>query len=87
MTENSAANTQRSDPDTAHESVMTDVSDVLLNIEHALSRAKKARATAVKYDEEINAKLALDEAIASLEKTRKRLMQDAYYRQDALRLI
>lgn len=87
MTENSAESTRRSDADAAHESVMSDVSDVLLNIEHALSRAKKARATAAKYDEEVNSKLALDEAVTSLEKTRKRLMQDAYYRQDALRLI
>lgn len=87
MTNSSAANTRRSDPHSAHESVMTDVSDVLLNIEHALNRAKKARAKAIKYDEEVNAKLALDEAIISLEKTRKRLMQDAYYQQDALRLI
>lgn len=87
MPDNSAARPKRTETDAAHEAVMGDVSDVLLNIEHALSRAKKARATAVKYEEEVNAKLALDEAIISLEKTRKRLMQDAYYRQDALRLI
>lgn len=87
MAENSAAQSHRSDANAVHEAVMGDVSDVLLNIEHALTRAKKARSAAAKHDEEINSKLALDDAIVSLEKTRKRLMQDAYYRQDALRLI
>lgn len=33
------------------------------------------------------AKLALDDAIAVLERTQKPLMQDAYYRQEALRLL
>lgn len=83
----SSAGADRSDEEVAHELVMNGVSDVLLNIEHALSRAKKVRVQASKRDEEVNAKLALDEAIVSLEKTRKRLMQDAYYRQDALRLL
>ncbi len=78
---------QRSSEEAAHELVMNGVSDVLLNIEHALSRAKKVRVHAAKHEEEVNAKLALDEAIEALEKTRKRLMQDAYYRQEALRLL
>lgn len=77
----------RSNEEAAHELVMNGVSDVLLNIEHALSRAKKVRTLAAKHDEEVNAKLALDEAIDQLDKTRKRLMQDAYYRQEALRLL
>ncbi|MBN9129281.1 MAG: hypothetical protein J0I04_06465 [Paenarthrobacter ureafaciens] len=83
----SPANAHRSDEDAAHEVVMNGVSDVLLNIEHALTRAKKVRAQAAKHDVEVNSKLALDEAIDSLEKTRKRLMRDAYYRQEALRLL
>lgn len=77
----------RTASEATHEQVMKDVSDVLLNLEHTISRAKKARAKATKFDEERNAKLALDDAIVVLEKTRKRLMQDAYYRQEALRLI
>ena len=77
----------RSNEEAAHELVMNGVSDVLLNIEHALSRAKKVRTLAAKHDEEVNARLALDDAIESLDKTRKRLMQDAYYRQEALRLL
>ncbi|MDQ6739200.1 MAG: hypothetical protein M3021_02210 [Actinomycetota bacterium] len=32
-------------------------------------------------------KLALDEAITALDKSLKRLMQDAYYRQEAFRLL
>lgn len=87
MANGAAANTHRSNEDAAHEQVMSEVSDVLLNIEHSLSRAKKARAAAAKHEAESNARLALDEAIVALEKTRKRLMQDAYYRQDALRLL
>lgn len=79
--------TQRSTEAAAHELVMNGVSDVLLNIEHALNRAKKVRTLAGKHDVEVNAKLALDDAIDSLETTRKRLMQDAYYRQEALRLL
>ncbi|MHA7297723.1 hypothetical protein [Pseudarthrobacter sp. MDT3-1] len=82
-----SAGAQRSAEEAAHELIMNGVSDVLLNIEHAVSRAKKVRAQASKHAEEGNAKLALDDAIASLEKTRKRLMQDAYYRQEALRLL
>lgn len=82
-----SARAQRSPEEAAHELVMNGVSDVLLNIEHAVSRAKKIRAQASKLPEEGNAKLALDDAIVSLEKTRKRLMQDAYYRQEALRLL
>ncbi len=83
----SAGGARQTPSEAAHEKVMGEVSDVLLNIEHSLSRAKRARATAAKSEDENNARLALDEAIASLEKTRKRLMQDAYYRQDALRLL
>lgn len=83
----SSPGAERSDEEAAHELVMNGVSDVLLNIEHALSRAKKVRAQASKYPVEGNAKLALDEAIDSLDKTRKRLMKDAYYRQEALRLL
>lgn len=86
MASNSAG-AERSGDEAAHELVMNGVSDVLLNIEHAISRAKKVGGQAAKYDEEVNAKLALDEAVTSLEKTRKRLMQDAYYRQEALRLL
>ncbi len=81
------AGSQRTTSEAAHEQVMNGVSDVLLNIEHALSRARKIRTEAAKHDEEINAKLALDEAITALDKTRKRLMQNAYYRQEALRLL
>ncbi len=83
----SAGDARQTQSEAAHEKVMGEVSDVLLNIEHSLTRAKKARTSAAKVGDENNTKLALDEAIASLEKTRKRLMQDAYYRQDALRLL
>ncbi|GAC1451815.1 MAG: hypothetical protein PVSMB10_07890 [Pseudarthrobacter sp.] len=49
---------RRSNEEATHELVMNGVSDVLLNIEHDLSRAKKVRVQAAKADEEVNAKLA-----------------------------
>ncbi|GAC1606331.1 MAG: hypothetical protein NVS3B6_19380 [Pseudarthrobacter sp.] len=49
---------RRSNEEATHELVMNGVSDVLLNIEHARSRAKKVRVRAAKADEEVNAKLA-----------------------------
>lgn len=70
-----------------HERVMSEVSDALLVIEHAIKRTKKARVEAAKHEYEANAELALKEAAAGLEATRKRLMRDAYYRQDSLRLL
>lgn len=78
---------ERSPEEAAHEAVMNGVSNVLLNIEHSISLAKKTRARAAKSEEAHNAVLALDEAIASMQAVRKRLMQDAYYRQSELRLL
>ena len=66
---------------------MGEVSDVLLNLEHALTRAKKALAKVRKDGGEQNVELALTAVIAELARTRKRLMQDTYYAGDAVRLI
>ncbi|BCT78276.1 hypothetical protein SCMU_41180 [Sinomonas cyclohexanicum] len=78
---------ERSPEEAAHEAVMNGVSNVLLNIEHAVTLAKKTRTQAAKSDGERNTMLALDDAIVALQATRKRLMQDAYYRQTELRLL
>jgi hypothetical protein len=66
---------------------MGEVSDVLLNLEHSLTRTKKALKTVAKTGSEPNVELALTAAIKDLERLRKRLMQDTYFAGDALRMI
>ncbi len=78
---------ERSPEQVVHERAMGAVSDVLFNIEGALAHAKKAKAKVDKDGVEINAALALGEAVKDLERVRKRLMQDTYYSGDALRLL
>lgn len=70
----------------ARERAAAEVSDVLLNIEWALTRAKKARTLIDKDGVDVNASLALAEAIRDLERVRKRLTQDTYFAADT-RLI
>jgi len=70
-----------------HELAMGEVSDVLLNLEHTLTRAKKALAKVRKDGGEHNIELALTELVNDLGRTRKRLMQDTYYAGDAVRLV
>lgn len=55
------------------------VSDVLLNIEYAISKARKGHKVVARDGVDRNAELALAEAAAGLEKLRKRLMQDTYF--------
>ncbi len=71
----------------AHEQAMAEVSDVLLNLEHTLARARKARRRLGATAAEHNSRLALDDAIVSLDAARKRLQKDAYFSGDELRLI
>lgn len=59
----------------------------MLNLEHTIARAKKALQRVRKSGGDNNVELALIDAIADLEKTHKRLMQDTYYAGDSLRLI
>lgn len=82
-----ADNHERSAEQVAHERALGEVSDVMLNVDHTISRAKKARAQVVKAGGETNVELALGEFIKDLERIRKRLMQDTYYAGDALRLL
>ena len=77
---------ERSGDEVARERAAAEVSDVLLNIEYALTRAKKARAVVDKDGADVNASLALSDAIRDLERLRKRLTQDTYYSADT-RLI
>lgn len=77
---------ERSNDQVARERAAAQVSDVLLNIEHALDRAKKARSIVAKDGVDVNAELALGDAVKDLEKLRKRLTQDTYFATD-VRLI
>jgi hypothetical protein len=70
-----------------HERVMGEVSDVLLNLEHALDRTRKALRVASKSGAEPNVELALGQAAKDLDALRKRLMQDTYFGGDVLRLL
>lgn len=70
-----------------HERAMGEVSDVLLNLEHSVNRAKKALKVVRKAGSEPNIELALGDAVSNLERLRKRLMQDTYFAGDTLRLI
>ena len=77
----------RTEDQIALERAKGEVSDVLLNIEHALDRAKRARKNVAKDGVDNNAELALAEAAAGLDRLRKRLLQDTYFAGDNLRLI
>jgi len=83
----SARSHARPDLDVALERAKGEVSDVLLTVEHALDRAKRARKVVVKDGADRNAELALGESIQSLEKLRKRLLQDTYFAGDNIRLL
>lgn len=79
--------TQRTDEQVKSERAMGEVSDVLLNLDHTLSRAKKARKVVAKDDVDRNAGLALDDLIGELTQVRKRFMQDTYFGGDSVRLL
>lgn len=81
------AHDPRSTEQATHERAMADVSDILLNLEHTIARAKKAAKRMGNAPEEHNAKLAIAEALVALETARKRLQKDTYFAGDDLRLI
>lgn len=81
------SSSERSPQQIAHENALNEISDVLLNLEHTMSRAKKALVRVRKAGGDTNVELALTEALADLQRTHKRLMQDTYYAGDSVRLI
>jgi hypothetical protein len=74
--------TQRSAEQVVQERAMTQVSDVLLNLEWAIDRARKGLKTVAKDGGNTNVELALADAIKDLDRVRKRLTQDTYYAVD-----
>ena len=83
----SAAADDRSTAEGVREQALGEISDVLLNLEHTRTRAKKALQRVRKSGGDHNVELALTELIADLERTHKRFMHDTYYAGDTLRLI
>ncbi|MBR22158.1 MAG: hypothetical protein CMF57_06935 [Leifsonia sp.] len=77
----------RSPAEIVREQALGEISDVLLNLEHTRTRAKKALQRVRKSGGEHNVELALTELIADLERTHKRFMHDTYYAGDTLRLL
>ena len=77
----------RTEAEIAHEQALGEISDVMLNLEHTIARAKKALLRVKKNGGHNNVELALADAIKDLERSHKRLMQDTYYAGDAVRLI
>ncbi|MEO7349230.1 MAG: hypothetical protein ABIW32_05145 [Terrimesophilobacter sp.] len=78
---------ERSPQQIVHENALGEISDVLLNLEHTIARAKKALVRVQKAGGDTNVELALTEALVDLQRTHKRLMQDTYYAGDSVRLI
>ncbi len=66
----------RSAEQIAHERAMAEVSDVLMNLGHALGRARKARRKLGLAAAERNARPASDEVVAALAKARAWLQTD-----------
>jgi len=66
---------------------MREASDVMLNLEHTLARARKGLKTVTKDGADRNAELALADIIKDLERLRKRLLQDTYFAGDNIRLM
>ncbi|WP_195165977.1 hypothetical protein [Mycobacteroides abscessus] len=82
-----AAHDPRSQSQAAHELAMSEVSDVLVNIEHTIARARKAKKRLGASPEEHNAQLALADVVKNLERIRARLQKDAFFGGDELRLV
>jgi hypothetical protein len=82
-----SAHDPRPDEQIRQEQAMGDVSDVLLNIEYAIARAKKGLKRLGDSPEEHNARLALSKAVDELQTTRKRLQRDTYFAGPELRLL
>lgn len=82
-----ASDNHRTPEQAAREQSLVEISDVLLNLEHTIARAKKALTRVRKLSADNNVELALVDAIADLERSHKRFMQDTYYAGDSLRLI
>lgn len=81
------AHDPRSAQQVTRERALGEVSDVLTNLEHTITRARRAVRKMGDDPEERNARLAVVDALTSLEAVRKRLQKDAYFAGGDLRLV
>lgn len=77
----------RTGEEVARERAKGEVSDVLLNLEHTITRARRAIKVVTKDGADRNAELALREVISELDRLRKGLMRDTYFAGDKVRLL
>jgi hypothetical protein len=77
-----SADSDRSPERAARERAAIQISDVLLNLEHTLARARKGHKVIAKDGVDMNAELALSDLIKDLDRLRKRLTQDTYFASD-----
>lgn len=77
----------RSAEQVRHENAGMHLSAVMLNLEHALARARKGHKAVAKAGGEPNIEFALADCARDLEKIRKRLLQDGYFGGDTIRLV
>lgn len=87
MTTDQRGGPPRSPEQVRHENAGAHLSAVMLNVEHALDRARKGHKAVAKAGGERNIELALADCVADLEKVRKRLLQDGYFGGDTIRLV
>ena len=59
-----------------------EIASVLTNLDHALGRAKKALAVLKKSGADPNGELALQDLVNELQATRRRFVQETYYKVD-----
>lgn len=78
---------ERSQRQVAEERAAAEVSDVLLNLDHALDRARRAHKRVGKDGVDVNAELALGDLVKELRRLRKRFTQDTLYAGDAQRML
>lgn len=69
----------RSPEQIAHELSMGEVSDVLTNLDFAIGRTKKALTKLRKSGVQTNVIEPLEDALAEMQSTRKRLLHGTYY--------
>ncbi|MFN2625342.1 MAG: hypothetical protein ABR520_04575 [Mycobacteriales bacterium] len=78
---------ERSPEQVAHEAVMTEVAETLLNVEQAIRRAERARRTVAVSGRDPNRELALTELVTRLEELRRNFFQATYFAADQQRLL
>ena len=66
---------------------MGEVSDVMVNLEHTVDRARRALARVSKAGGQPNVELALADLAKDLDRIRRRLTKDAYFADETYRLL